>query len=349
MKSDNNAKKNKIHTYFVIWSLIVLFSSIIVSGIVIFTLILSLNIDIFDILKEKPFISIIVLILTEIIVGVVMTIIIGNPIVKIMDELERILKEITKGNYKVRLKDTKYFKEMNRNFNKMISELDSVEILRNDFINNFSHELKTPLVSIKGYAEELKRGDLTEEEKNKYLDIIINESNRLTSLSTNILNLSKVEKQQILTDTKKVNVGECVRQVVLMELKKIEKKNIDLDLEIDDCYTLANNGMLEQVFINIIENSIKFTEPNGKINIKVYVNDSKVIVKIKDNGKGIERENLNHIFDKFYTTKDKNNNIGNGLGLALAKKIVDLHEGCIEVSSEKDKYTEFTIIFRKED
>ena len=347
MKSDNNAKKNKIHTYFVIWSLIVLFSSIIVSGIVIFTLILSLNIDIFDILKEKPFISIIVLILTEIIVGVVMAIIIGNPIVKIMDELERILKEITKGNYKVRLKDTKYFKEMNRNFNKMISELDSVEILRNDFINNFSHELKTPLFSIKGYAEELKRGDLTEEEKNKYLDIIINESNRLTSLSTNILNLSKVEKQQILTDTKRVNVGECVRQVVLMELKKIEKKNIDLDLEIDDCYTLANNGMLEQVFINIIENSIKFTEPNGKINIKVYEKDSKVIVKIKDNGKGIERENLNHIFDKFYTTKDKNNNIGNGLGLALAKKIVDLHEGCIEVSSEKDKYTEFTIILNK--
>ena len=349
MKSDNNAKKNKIHTYFVIWSLIVLFSSIIVSGIVIFTLILSLNIDIFDILKEKPFISIIVLILTEIIVGVVMAIIIGNPIVKIMDELERILKEITKGNYKVRLKDTKYLKEMNRNFNKMISELDSVEILRNDFINNFSHELKTPLVSIKGYAEELKRGGLTEEEKNKYLDIIINESNRLTSLSTNILNLSKVEQQQILTDLAKVNVGEEVRQVVLIELKKIEKKNISLDLDIDDCYTLANEGMLEQVFINIIENSIKFTEPNGKINIKVYEKDSKVIVKIKDNGKGIERENLNHIFDKFYTTKDKNNNIGNGLGLALAKKIIDLHEGCIEVSSEKDKYTEFTIILRKED
>ena len=349
MKSDNNSKKNKIHTYFVIWSLIVLFSSIVVSGIVIFTLILSLNIDILDILKEKPCISIIVLILIEIVVGVVMTVIIGNPIVKIMDELERILKEITKGNYKVRLKDTKYLKEMNRNFNKMISELDSVEILRNDFINNFSHELKTPLVSIKGYAEELKRGGLTEEEKNKYLDIIINESNRLTSLSTNILNLSKVEQQQILTDLAKVNVGEEVRQVVLIELKKIEKKNISLDLDIDDCYTLANEGMLEQVFINIIENSIKFTEPNGKINIKVYEKDSKVIVKIKDNGKGIERENLNHIFDKFYTTKDKNNNIGNGLGLALAKKIVDLHEGYIEVTSEKDKYTEFTIILRKED
>lgn len=326
-----------------------LFSSIIVSGIVIFTLILSLNIDIFDMLKEKPFISLFILIATEIIVGVVMTVVIGNPIVKLMDELERILKEITKGNYKVRLKDTKYLKEMNRNFNKMISELDSVEILRNDFVNNFSHELKTPLVSIKGYAEELKRGGLTEEEKNKYLDIIINESNRLTSLSTNILNLSKVEQQQILTDLAKVNVGEEVRQVVLIELKKIEKKNISLDLDIDDCYTLANEGMLEQVFINIIENSIKFTEPNGKINIKVYEKNSKVIVKIKDNGKGIERENLNHIFDKFYTTKDRNNNIGNGLGLALAKRIVDLHEGSIEVSSEKDKYTEFTIILRKED
>lgn len=347
MKSDNTVKKNKIHTYFVIWSLIVLFSSIIVSGVVIITIILSLNINILDMLKEKPFISIFILIVTEVLVGIIMTIAIGNPIIKIMDELEKILKEITNGNYKVRLKDTKYLKEMNKNFNKMVAELDSVEILRSDFINNFSHELKTPLVSIKGYAEELKRGDLTKEEKDKYLDIIITEANRLTSLSTNILNLSKIEKQEILTDTKKVNIGESVRQVVLMELKKIEKKNLSLDLEIDDCYSLVNEGMMEQVFINIIENSIKFTDANGKISIKVYEDKDKVKIKINDNGKGIEKENIDHIFDKFYTTKDKNNNIGNGLGLALAKKIIDLHGGKIAVNSEKNKYSEFIISLKK--
>lgn len=347
MKSDNTVKKNKIHTYFVIWSLIVLFSSIIVSGVVIITIILSLNINILDMLKEKPFISIFILIITEVLVGIIMTIAIGNPIIKIMDELEKILKEITNGNYKVRLKDTKYLKEMNKNFNKMVAELDSVEILRSDFINNFSHELKTPLVSIKGYAEELKRGDLTKEEKDKYLDIIITEANRLTSLSTNILNLSKIEKQEILTDTKKVNIGESVRQVVLMELKKIEKKNISLNLEIDDCYSLVNEGMMEQVFINIIENSIKFTDANGKISIKVYEDKDKVKVKIKDNGRGIAKENIDHIFDKFYTTKDKNNNIGNGLGLALAKKIIDLHGGKIEVNSLKNKYSEFIITLKK--
>lgn len=347
MKNDNTTKKNKIHTYFVIWSLIVLFSSIIVSGVVIVAIILSLNINILDMLKEKPFISIFILIVTEVLVGIIMTIAIGNPIIKIMDELEKILKEITKGNYKVRLKDTKYLKEMNKNFNKMVAELDSVEILRSDFINNFSHELKTPLVSIKGYAEELKRSDLTKEERDKYLDIIITEANRLTSLSTNILNLSKIEKQEILTDTKKVNIGESVRQVVLMELKKIEKKNISLDLEIDDCYSLANEGMIEQVFINIIENSIKFTDDNGKISIKVYEDKDLIKVKIKDNGRGIAKENLDHIFDKFYTTKDKNNNIGNGLGLALTKKIIDLHSGKIEVNSEKNKYSEFVITLKK--
>lgn len=347
MKSDNTVKKNKIHTYFVIWSLIVLFSSIIVSGVVIITIILSLNINILDMLKEKPFISIFILIVTEVLVGIIMTIAIGNPIIKIMDELEKILKEITNGNYKVRLKDTKYLKEMNKNFNKMVAELDSVEILRSDFINNFSHELKTPLVSIKGYAEELKRGDLTKEEKDKYLDIIITEANRLTSLSTNILNLSKIEKQEILTDTKKVNIGESVRQVVLMELKKIEKKNLSLDLEIDDCYSLVNEGMIEQVFINIIENFIKFTDNNGKISIKVYEDKDSVKVKIKDNGRKIEKENLDHIFDKFYTTKDKNNNIGNGLGLALTKKIIDLHGSKIAVNSEKNKYSEFVISLNK--
>ena len=249
MKNNNISKKNKIQTYFVIWTFVALLSSLAVIALILF--ILNLNIDVFAMIKEKTILSIVIIIVAEMLFGGVATIIIGNPIIKIMDEIERILKEITMGNYKVRLKETKYLKDINRNFNKMISELDSVEILRSDFINNFSHELKTPLVSIKGYAEELKRSDLTEEEKNKYLDIIINESNRLTSLSTNILNLSKVEQQQILTD-------------------------------------------------------------------------------------------------KFYSTKDSNGKILNGLGLALTKKILDLHSATVLVDSNKNKYTEFIIKFNKE-
>lgn len=105
--------------------------------------------------------------------------------------------------------------------------------------------------------------------------------------------------------------------------------------------------MIEQVFINIIENSIKFTDNNGKISIKVYEDKDSVKVKIKDNGREIEKENLDHIFDKFYTTKDKNNNIGNGLGLALTKKIIDLHGSKIAVNSEKNKYSEFVISLNK--
>lgn len=346
MKNNNISKKNKIQTYFVIWTFVALLSSLAVIALILF--ILNLNIDVFAMIKEKTLLSIVIIIVAEMLFGGVATIIIGNPIIKIMDEIERILKEITMGNYKVRLKETKYLKDINRNFNKMISELDSVEILRSDFINNFSHELKTPLVSIKGYAEELKRNDLTEEEKNKYLDIIINESNRLTSLSTNILNLSKVEQQQILTDKTKINVGEQIRQVILIELKKIEKKNINLDLDIDDCYIEANEGLIEQVWINIIENSIKFTETNGNLSIKVKEEEDKIVVKIKDNGIGIEEESLNHIFDKFYSTKDSNGKTGNGLGLALTKKILDLHSASVLVNSSKNKYTEFIIKFNKE-
>lgn len=346
MKNNNISKKNKIQTYFVIWTFVALLSSLAVIALILF--ILNLNIDVFAMIKEKTILSIVIIIVAEMLFGGVATIIIGNPIIKIMDEIERILKEITMGNYKVRLKETKYLKDINRNFNKMISELDSVEILRSDFINNFSHELKTPLVSIKGYAEELKRSDLTEEEKNKYLDIIINESNRLTSLSTNILNLSKVEQQQILTDKTKINVGEQIRQVILIELKKIEKKNINLELDIDDCYIEANEGLIEQVWINIIENSIKFTETNGNLSIKVKEKEDKIAVKIRDNGIGIEEESLNHIFDKFYSTKDSNGKIGNGLGLALTKKILDLHSASVLVDSNKNKYTEFIIKFNKE-
>ena len=230
----------------------------------------------------------------------------------------------------------------------MVSELDSVEILRDDFVNNFSHEFKTPIVSIKGFAEELKRNDLTEEERIKYLDIIIEESNRLAELSTNILNLSKIEKQTILTDKVKVNIGEQMRKVILVEMKKIEHKNIELNLEIDDVNAIVNEGLMEQVWINIIENAIKYSNQNGILDISVKNNGEEIIVKIKDNGIGIEEEELEHIFNKFYKIDKSASSPGNGIGLELAKKIVDLHEGKIEVKSKINEGTEFTIELKKQ-
>lgn len=341
MKNKNVSKKIKINTYFIIWTFISSVSSLVVFGII--YLILNINIDMAQKIQDNPMTAIIILVITQLIISGLMTIIIGNPVIRGMDNIEKVIDEVSNGNYKVRVKETKTLKELKHNFNKMISELDSVEILRSDFVNNFSHELKTPVVSIKGYAEELKRNDITDKEKEEYLNIIIEESNRLTSLSTNILNLSKIEKQEIVTNKTKVNIGEQIRKVVLMEYKKIEKENIDLDLDIDDCYSMVNKDLIEQAWINLIENAIKFNKKNGKIIIKVKKDGDTIKVIIKDNGIGIEKDNLNHIYDKFYTTSKNNNMSGNGLGLALTKKIINLHNASIFVKSEENKGTEFEI------
>lgn len=346
MNEKDKSKKYKIRTYFTIWTLISALASILVVVIIFF--ILNLNIDIAEFMNNHTFMTTGILLVVPLAIGTVITILIGNPVLKIMKNLSKAINEISNGNYKVRLPETNPLKELNQNFNKMVSELDSVEILRDDFVNNFSHEFKTPIVSIKGFAEELKRNDLTEEERIKYLDIIIEESNRLAELSTNILNLSKIEKQTILTDKVKVNIGEQIRKVILVEMKKIEHKNIELNLDIDDVNAIVNEGLMEQVWINIIENAIKYSNQNGMLDISVKKNNEEIIVKIKDNGIGIEENELEHIFNKFYKIDKSSSSPGNGLGLALAKKIVDLHEGKIEVKSKINEGTEFTIELKKQ-
>ena len=247
MKNKNITKKLKINTYFIIWTLISSLSSLVVFGIIYF--ILNINIDMSNKIKSSPMTAIIILIITQLIISWLMTIIIGNPVIRGMNDIEKVIDEVSNGNYKSRVKETKILKEIKHNFNKMISELDSVEILRSDFVNNFSHELKTPIVSIKGYAEELKKDDLTEEEKEKYLDVIIEESDRLSSLSTNILNLSKIEKQEIVSNKNKINIGEQIRKVILMEYKKIEKNNLEI-LKIDLINALSTPSIMSKLRFN---------------------------------------------------------------------------------------------------
>ncbi len=344
-KNISKEKKTKINTYFILWTIIAGVSSLIVFAIIYF--ILNINMDVISRFQHHPGTVILLIILIEFLISIIMTIVIGNPVVRSMNEIDNVILAVSEGDYKVRISETKALKNIKHNFNKMIAELDSVEILKSDFINNFSHELKTPLVSIKGYAEELKRDDISLEDKNKYLDIIIEESKRLTALSTNILNISKIEKQEIITNLKKVNIGEQIRKTLLMFYKQIEDNNITLDLDIDDCYALVNEDLMQQVWINLIENALKFNKENGSIAIKVKEEIGYISSTFQDSGIGIDSEDLKHIYDKFYTTSSKEGISGNGLGLALTKKILDLHDAQIDVLSQKDKGTIFTIKLHK--
>ena len=225
----------------------------------------------------------------------------------------------------------------------MAKELGGIEVLRTDFINNFSHEFKTPIISIKGFAEILKDDNLPKDERNEYLDIIIEESKRLSTLSNNVLNLSKIENVAILKDTKVFNIGEQLRQAILILHSKFENKNILLDINIGDYNINGSKEMLNQVWINLLDNAVKFNRENGIISIALKKKEDNIIITISDNGIGISKEALPKVFDKFYQGDTSHSTLGNGLGLAMVKKIIELHNGTIKCDSLHLRGTRFTI------
>lgn len=265
-----------------------------------------------------------------------------KPFQKIIDSIE----QLAKGDFSVRLNIhyPRGLKGLSDSFNRMAQELSGIEMLRTDFINNFSHEFKTPIVSIKGFAEMLKYADLTPEERSEYLDIVINESSRLAVLATNVLNLSKIETQTLLTETDRFNLGEQIRQCVLLSDMKIEKKNIVLNVDIKDIFYNGNKDLLNQVWLNLIDNAIKFTPDGGQISISASQTDSESQIIIKDTGCGIEAAAMDYIFDKFYQADTSHAMMGNGIGLTVVKKIVELHRGKILCESEVNKGTTFTVL-----
>lgn len=264
-----------------------------------------------------------------------------KPLRAVMDATDR----IADGDYSVRLnlERPEEFRTLSEKFNRMAQELDSVEMLRSDFVNNFSHELKTPIVSIRGFARALKWDDLTDDERNEYLDIIIHESERLCDLSTNVLMLSKFEQQTILTDTKPFNLAEQIRRTVALLDSRWNEKHLKIELDADDFTYTGNSDMLGQVWINLMDNAIKFSPENGTVFLAVRRENEGLCVTCRDQGAGMPPETVAHIFDKFYQGDAAHHTNGNGLGLSIAKRIVELHKGRIEVISAIGAGTKFIV------
>lgn len=232
--------------------------------------------------------------------------------------------------------------EVSESFNKMAEELQNIEMLRGDFINNFSHEFKTPIVSIAGFAELLESGDLTEEERSQYIAAIKEESRRLAYMATNVLNLTKVENQSILTDKTSFNVSEQIRFCILLLESKWTEKNIDLDIDFDEHQIVANEELLKQVWINLFDNAVKFTDNGGVIKVTIKTEAKNIKISISNTGSEIPPEVQKKIFNKFYQADMSHSTQGNGIGLAIVKKIVELHNGSVTVTSEND-LTTFTV------
>lgn len=289
---------------------------------------------------------IVFLIISSTIVGTTLTAILSRIPLKPIRKVVYACNKVADGDFSVRLPVSAIdeFNVFAKSFNQMAAELGSLEMLRSDFINNFSHEFKTPIVSLRGFAKILKNPELSEEERNEYLDIIISESDRLTDLATNVLTLTTIENLNIISAKSEFDLSEQIRRSVLMLESKWSNKNIDLIIDLDDTTYLGNEDLLTQVWINLIDNAIKFSPNNSKVKIKLKKDENEIIFKVMDNGYGIDEENQQHIFDKFYQCDKSHSTEGNGLGLAIVNKIVTLHGGRIVIESEAELGTVFTVI-----
>ncbi len=255
------------------------------------------------------------------------------------------MNRLAKGDFKARIDEKGILanypaiRDVNQSFNKLAEELEHTEMLRSDFINNFSHEFKTPIVSIAGFAKLLKRGNLTDEQRVTYLTSIEEESMRLAYMATNVLNLTKIENQTILTDVTTFNLSEQVRSAVLLLESKWSEKDIDLQLDFNEHTVEGNEELLKQVWINLIDNAIKFTHRLGTVIMDVTEGKDTVTVAVSNTGVEIPPERMDKIFNKFYQADESHATEGNGIGLAIVKRVVELHHGHITVTSERGMTT----------
>lgn len=267
-----------------------------------------------------------------------------KPLNRLTEQVDR----LASGDFNARLYFGKSltrhptFAQLSESFNKMAEALGNTEMLRNDFINNFSHEFKTPIVSIAGFAKVLKRGKLTPEQQAEYLDIIERESLRLSYMATNVLNMTRIENQTILTDVTEFNLSEQIRSCILLLEHKWAVKGLEWRIDFPEYQICANEELLKQVWINLIDNAIKFS-PNGEsVEIKIQDDTETLSVSVINSGQEIAEDNKEKIFNKFYQADESHSSEGNGIGLAIVKRVVDLHQGTIAVDS-KNGLTCFTV------
>ncbi len=280
-------------------------------------------------------------------IGTVMAGFLGKYYLRPLKQLIAATKEVKKGNFKVQVESgTPSISEMDHlisSFNDMVRELDSIELFRNDFINNFSHEFKTPIVSIRGFAKELQRGTPDDAQRVEYAKIIAEEADRLARLSTNILDLSKLENQQIITDKKTFYLDEQLRQCILLLEPEWTRKQLEIALDLPELSYHSNEQILAHIWNNLLSNAIKFTPDGGTVGVRLWKSPKGISVEISDTGIGMTEEVKQHIFEKFYQGDPSHHRRGYGIGLTMAHRAATMLGGQITVESEAGKGSVFTV------
>jgi two-component system, OmpR family, phosphate regulon sensor histidine kinase PhoR len=270
-----------------------------------------------------------------------------GPIIEAMDK-------IAQGDFSIRVdnefQDHEIAGELASKVNKMAIELDQMENMRQEFISNVSHEIQSPLTSIRGFAQALENDQLSLEERHHYLSIIKNESTRLSRITEDLLKLASLESDKVRFEPRPYRLDKQIRSLILVCEPQWLSKEIDVQASLDEITIFADEDLLSQVWINLIHNSIKFTPNAGKVHVELHQRNGQIKCKITDTGLGISEEDQARIFERFYKA-DKSrtrSDGGSGLGLSITKKIVDMHKGMIYVESKVGTGTTFTVSLPKE-
>lgn len=265
-----------------------------------------------------------------------------DPIKKLGEAME----QVADGDFTLQLEtksSSKEIQELYSGFNLMTHELNTVEVLQSDFVSNVSHEFKTPINAIEGYTMLLQGGDNLDEDQRQYVEKILYNTKRLSDLVGNILLLSKIENQTIQTNQTTYRLDEQIRQSVVALEPAWSEKEIEFDVELDSVEYTGSEGLMRHVWDNLISNAIKFSPRGGAVTLRLTKKDESITVSVADNGSGISEEAKKRIFDKFYQEDSSHKQEGNGLGLALVKRILIIADGKIEVENLKESGCRFTV------
>lgn len=329
--------------YYIIIFIIILFSAGMITG-VLFLL------DALGVVYKLSFTMMISLFVVAAVAAALMSYFIGRRILAPMVKLSKASKEVARGNFNVTVSDSSRLEEVQttfRNFNAMVRELNSISTLSNDFVANVSHEFKTPLTAIEGYAMLLQEPNLTAQERTEYLDKILYNTHRLTDLVGNILMLSKIESKSLAEQYKDFRLDEQIRQAVVSLESAWAEKDIIFNVDLDAVTLNGCEALLMHVWTNLISNAVKFSDRGGTIELRLLDQKECVVVSVTDHGCGMTPEVQERIFEKFYQGDTSHKVLGNGLGLALVKRIVELSDGLIEVISKPEQGSTFRVILPK--
>lgn len=264
-------------------------------------------------------------------------------------EMNNIVMRYSKGEFDLRVKSegTDEVAQLGKSFNIMASGLNTLEEARRSFVANVSHELRSPLTSMRGFLEAMQDGTIAQEDYAKYLDIVINENRRMTSMVNDLLDLARIESGQVVIKKEVFDINELIVRTMLTFEARVDAKklNVELDMKPEKIAVEADPGQIAQVVRNLIDNAIKFTPEGGSLWLITKVKKKVVTVTVKDSGKGIDADSIPHLFERFYKAEKAHTpgeSAGTGLGLAIVKRIIDQHDQDITVESEPGKGTSFT-------